>query len=377
MSGIKKLWLVGSITSLILTFIGLGYCPLRAETQDTGEEKKQWTLHYHFYGKSLAPGMICWTDNKGHVSFNVPEEGGSILAQGPLVVRGTNINETHGTLIIRGSAQHGQLRFVPENKIVLNLAGFSQSLDLFEGEEEIVLPLKEGARKTFTSNWVGGSGKVVWHLVENKQIWRVTVDGWDRFVKGEEPIALTRPKSLGKPSPWSYRTGKSATVKYNAAQYGVIVHWRMVIDVEIEKGSYKKGKGDVSIVSESPYCKPSSVYKCQAQKFNIVNAPFTVKKGVKSGQNLNLTVYYKGVKHNTSPVLLFVSFKCQLDKLAAEMTIAYWNTKKHSYASQEVSTGHKLYFPNLISVELIDNWSKSEGSQFEDSSRVYKVKKMS
>jgi len=377
MSCIKKLWLVCSITSLILTFIGLDYCPLRAEAQDSGEEKKQWTLHFHFYAQSQAAGMIGWADNTGHVSFDVPEEGKSILVQGPLVVKGTNINETHGTLIIRGSAQHGQLRFVPDNKVVLTLHGFSQSLDLFEGEEEIVLPLKEGARKTFTSNWEGGSGKVIWRLVENKQIWRVTVDGWDRFAKGEEPIALTRPKSLGKPSPWTYGTGKSATVKYNAAQYGVLVHWRMVIDVEIEKDSYKKGKGDVSIVSESPYCKPSSVYNCQAQRFNIVNAPFTVKKGEKSGQHLNLTVYYKGVNHKTSPVLLFVSFKCQLDKLAAKMTIAYWNTKKHSYASQEVSAGYKLYFPNLISVELIDNWSKSEGSQGEDGSRVYKVKKMS
>jgi hypothetical protein len=332
-----------------------------------------WTLEWEWKG----PVGDTW---RGEAKVALPEEDGP--------AQGTGTWENHvpspmvfqkGRLIIRGMVNNHILTFHPQfisQEFYYNgqkLPVPSSDPGLYGPNDTESIRVEDGA----VVKVIVSGGPWIWRIKgEKKERWRITVDGWDLCVKGDKPKAIPRPKSLGKPSPWTYGTGKSATVKYSEFRYGVRVHWRMVIDVEIEKGLYKKGTGDVSVVSESPYCKPSSVYKCQAQRFNIVNAPFTVKKGVKSGQHLNLTVYYKGVKHKTSPVLLFVSFECQLDKLAAEMTIAYWNTKKHSYASQEVSTGHKLYFPNLISVELIDNWSKSEGSQGEDGSRVYKVKKM-
>ena len=329
-----------------------------------------WTLEWEWKG----PVGDTW---RGEAKVALPEEDGP--------AQGTGTWENHvpspmvfqkGRLIIRGMVNNHILTFHPQfisQEFYYNgqkLPVPSSDPGLYGPNDTESIRVEDGA----VVKVIVSGGPWIWRIKgEKKERWRITVDGWERLVKGNQPKAIPRPKSLGKPSPWTYGTGKSASVKYSDVLYGVLVHWRMVIDVEIEKGLYKKGTGKAFVVSDTPYCNPSGVYKCQSQSIKIANSPFTVRKGVKSGHRLNLTVYY--TKYTTSPVISFVSYKCQLDKLAAEMTMAYWKSKKHSFASQVVSKD-EFYIPRMISVDLVDNWSKTEGQQGQPNARVYKVKKM-
>lgn len=328
-----------------------------------------WTLHWDW---RTPPGP--W---KGEAQITVPE------GDGPVTGAGTWENHTYtpqvnlftrGRLIIRGRVENNILTFTPQFIIQERMIGGQQAPipnpdpGLYGPSDTESIRVEDGAETRSISYGVPW----VWRLSgEKKERWRITVDGWNRLARGGKPQPIPRPKELGKPSPWTWGTGKSAQEKYSDVLFGLLVHWRMIVDVEIEKGKYKKGTGRASMVSDTPFCQPSGVYHCQSRRTHVSNSPFTVSSGVKSGQQLNLTLFSR--KYLSQAVVLSVSYECQLDKLAAEMTIVGWKGKNLPNQRRATET---VSLPDRISVLLVDNWSRPEGQKGQPHSRFYKVKRL-
>jgi hypothetical protein len=326
-----------------------------------------WTLSWDW-----RPSTGPW---RGKASVTLPE------GDGPVTGVGTWDNHTYtsageafqqGRLLIRGRVENDVLTFTPQF-IVREFRVRGQKVPIPNPDPGLYNPgdtesirVADGAETRSMSHGVPW----VWHIRGGKaERWRITIDGWDRFAQGDQPKAIPRPKSLGKPSPWTVGTGKAAKVKYSEVSFGLFVHWRMVVDVEIEKGRYKRSTGRAFMVSDRPYCNPSGVYTCQSRSSRVSNSPFTVHRGIKSGQRLNLTLH----SHRDQRAVLYIGYECRLDKLAAEMTIVKWKIKVlPNRRASEVT----VIFPYTISVLLVNNWNKTEGQPGQSNARVYKVKRL-
>lgn len=133
-------------------------------------QNEAWTLYYQYEGAGV-PGN--WARGRGHVQFS--DSGTTVEATGPLAVEGTNLPEATGTLVVHGRIQNGVLFFVPDERLTIRFGAYSAPLDLFEGEDEISIPLEDGAELIFEGQDPTGSGKVVWRVSQRAQLVSLTV----------------------------------------------------------------------------------------------------------------------------------------------------------------------------------------------------------
>jgi hypothetical protein len=180
-------------------------------------------LEYSYEGKS-AGGSSHFA---GHVEFDPPPEGGKFRVTGPLSMRGTNLPESRGTLVVAGRVENGTLIIAPScSGIAVKTPQGSFPIDLFEGDEEIRMPFEDGGEKILESNAYGMAGKVFWHLKGGEeQEWKVVLTGQETDDMGGKLIWL---KSGGK-------------TRQTTVDYGVRFDYRLVAQFTIRK---HKGKWD-------------------------------------------------------------------------------------------------------------------------------------
>jgi hypothetical protein len=186
-----------------------------------GARGKAWVLEYSYEGKSAGGA----SHFGGCVEFDPVPEGQKFRVTGPLSVRGTNLPESRGTLVVEGRVEKGNLVFVPScSGIAVKTPQGSFPIDLFEGEDEISMPFEDGGEKVFDSGGHGMAGKVVWRLKGGEeQEWKVVLTGQETDDMGGKTLWL--------------KTGRET--RQTTVDFGVRFDYKLVAQFTLRK---RKGK---------------------------------------------------------------------------------------------------------------------------------------
>ena len=363
-----------------------------------------WTLELKcdFTQETHAGGADATTDTSllGAAEFPLPLGDGEAKGTGPLLMQCTSVMtrptpikqkySADGDLILDGRIENDVLTFMPKGTFK-NVTGAGTSLHSAQNTSEgmwainhaspVSIPVKDGAKvvqqladpKTLVTK-----GQLTWTLHGKKrELWRITLDGFDRISSGGNPQPIKKPKGNKDPN--------APNVKWSAAACGLKVAWRIVIDVEIEDGNYKDGKCKASLISATPYSMPPGVYSVKATSVTIIDddgtqhktpylrkPAFPVRKGAKFGRQLQLDLYFPNPDGDFG---CWVSYRGVLNEKEAAKKIAYWNTIKSGFR-RNISEKEFSYFPMQISVLLLDGWTKWDGDANSAQSEKYAVKRI-
>ena len=187
----------------------------------------------------IMHGRIDRQNTEAKIPLQLPKEDGPIEGKGWWRTNSTGYGTGYltggGLVVLKGQLRNGFLIFPwPDYYLYGKLQGKP-------AVPPIRLKAVAGSEFVQQTPYKECKGALVYRLEMPSERWRITVDGWDRLARGDQPHAIPRPRSLGRPSPWTSEPGKSAQVKYDNVSFGLLVHWRMIVDVEIEKGRYKRG----------------------------------------------------------------------------------------------------------------------------------------
>ena len=363
-----------------------------------------WTLELDcdFTQEAHAGGADVTTDTSllGAVEFPLPLADGEAKGTGPLSMQCSSVMtkptptkqkwSADGELILDGRIENDVLTFMPKGTFK-NVTGTGASLHSAQNTSEgmwvlnpslpVSMPVQDGAQvvqqladpKTMITK-----GQLTWTLRGKKrEVWRITLDGFDRISSGGNPQPIKKPKSNKDPN--------APDVKWSDTACGLKVAWRVVIDVEIEDGKYKDGKCTAALISATPYSMPPGVYSVKATSVTIIDddgtkhktpyvrkPAFPVRKGLKFGKQLQLDLYFPNPDGDFG---CWVAYRAVLNRKEAAKKIAFWNSNKDRLRP-ELSEKRFSYFPPRISVLLLDGWTKWDGDANSAQSEKYSVKRI-
>jgi hypothetical protein len=216
---------------------------------------------------------------KGKVDLLLPSIDGPIKGQGPFIYNpsaqyitprpGQFTGQVKGQIIIEGEIKQGILTFTPQFKLknynFINMGGavsgnyrdnYFFSTD--DKESPVSIKVKDGAeviQDYSLTPFPGASynGKHKWRLTTGLETWRVIIDNQSinyLIYDGGPPIEK---------------------------QAGLEVLVRRIIEVTLDKGKFKSGKGEASFISIKNYSNPSWAYSCKPTSTNIVGTGLDIE----------------------------------------------------------------------------------------------------
>jgi hypothetical protein len=387
---------------------GTGVVPDRALPKGKFPAKEnRWTLELEcdFTMETHAANVDATTDTsiRGRTEFPLPLGDGEAKGTGSFSVQCSSVMSkptptkqswtADGDLILDGRIEKDVLTFLPRANMN-EVAGsgtspvpfrgtgeFSEGLRVLGPTTPVSIPVDDHAEVVQQLAKPGSNitkGRLTWRLLGKKrELWRITLDGRDRVWMGAQPKAIKKPKIVKDPN--------APDVKWSDAVYGLKVLWRIIIDVEIEDGRYERGNCTASLVSVVPFSEPSGVYNVKAVSVAIREADgskhmtpylrhpaFPVRKGVKTGRELYLDLYYPATDGDLGS---WVAYRAVLNEQEAAKKIAFWKLRKTGMR-RDVSDKRFSYFPTDIFVLLVDGWTKAVGDADSIQSESYVVRRI-